>query len=60
MKQALILVEEINRKKAAIDKSDSIYLKSDYLKSITDDLRELKDYCKFKKISFEKIGKLIK
>ena len=60
MKQALILVDEINRKRKAIDETKSIYLKSDYLKSISDDIRELKTYCKYKKISFAKVGKLIK
>lgn len=59
MKQALILVDEINRKLQAFEKTKSPYLVRDYGKSIKDDLRELKTYCKYKGINFKRLTKRI-
>ena len=53
MKQALVLVDEINRKKRAMRKTKSEYLILDYAKSISSDIRELKIYCKYKRLSFK-------
>lgn len=60
MKQAMKLIENINRKKTAIKKSSSDYLKRDFEKSIRDDIEELKDYCQFKNIDFKEVEKYIK
>lgn len=59
MKQAEILVKEINRKIIAIKESKSRYLISDYLKSIESDTRELKEYCSYKGIDFKEVEKKI-
>lgn len=55
MKQARKLLEKIDRKKQALLKTDSEHLKKDYSKSIKSDLKELKDYCKFKGLDFEEL-----
>lgn len=55
MRQAKEMVREINRKKQALRKTDSEYLKRDYSKSIKSDLKELKDYCKFKGFDIEEV-----
>ena len=59
MRQALELVDEINRKKEAINKTKSTYLINDYYKSIRDDMFELRDYCKFKGIDFKEVARFI-
>lgn len=55
LKQALILVDEINRKKKAMTATKSVYLWNDYAKSISSDIKELQDYCRFKKLNFKKL-----
>jgi len=60
MKQAKLLVDEINRKKVAISNTKSTYLINDYHKSIRSDICELRDYCTFKGIDFRKVQVLIK
>lgn len=60
MKQAKILVAEINRKREAIRQTKSTYLINDYHKSIRSDMFELRDYCKFKGIDFSEVAELIK
>jgi hypothetical protein len=60
VKQAKILVAEINRKRDAIRKTESTYLINDYHKSIRSDLIELRDYCKFKGLDFSEVVGLIK
>lgn len=60
MKQALVLVNEIKRKKYAMLTSKSAYLKNDYSKSIRNDMRELKTYCKYKHLDFDELCELIK
>lgn len=60
MKQAKVLVDEINRKRAAMNNTNSIYLINDYSKSIRSDISELRDYCRFKGIEFRKVLVLIK
>lgn len=57
MKQALVLVEEIKRKKKALVKTKSEYLMLDYLKSIRSDINELRIYCKYKKLDFSELKK---
>lgn len=57
MKQALILIDEINRKKAAVKITDSEYLKRDYLKSISSDIEELKTYCEYRGYDFSELEK---
>lgn len=57
--QALIFVEEIRRKKEALKRNISKSLKADYTKSINSDLRELKEYCGYKGLNFERFEELI-
>ena len=57
MKQALILVDEINRKLKAIDKTGSSHLTVDYSKSVKNDLRELKMYCEYRDIDLKALVK---
>lgn len=59
MKQALILVKEIRRKRKAIHKTKSVYLLADYSKSISKDIQDLRLYCRLKNISFSEIAKYI-
>ena len=60
MNQALKLVAEINRKKEAMKKTKSQYLKNDYSKRIRDDMFELRDYCQFKGLNLIEIARLVK
>jgi hypothetical protein len=60
MKQALKLVDEINRKKNAILETRSSYLRNDYAKSISADISELRDYCNFKGLDFNEVVRLIR
>lgn len=55
MKQALILVDEINSKREAIRKTKSEHLFADYCKSIESDISELKEYCKYRGIDFNEL-----
>ena len=55
MKQALIFIDEINRKKSALQKTKSQYLKNDYSKSIRQDIKELKSYCEYKGLDFQEL-----
>lgn len=59
MKQALKLVDEINRKNEAIRQTRSTYLINDYYKSIRADMFELRDYCKFKGLDLNEIARFI-
>lgn len=59
MKQAKILIAEINRKKEAIGKTKSKHLITDYKKSIRSDISELKEYCKYRGIDFNEVERLI-
>ena len=59
MEQALKLVDEINRKKEAIGKTKSTYLRNNYYKSIRSDMFELRDYCKFKGLDFKAVARFI-
>lgn len=55
MNQAEILVKEINRKLTAIKQSESQYLSTDYMKSINSDIAELKEYCNYRGLDFDKL-----
>lgn len=55
MKQAQKVVEEINRMKGAIEKTNSAHLKNDYSKGIRTLTAELKEYCGYRKLDFNKI-----
>ena len=55
MKQALKVVEEINRMKAAKEKTKSAKLKNDYSKGIRNLTAELKEYCGYKKLNFNEV-----
>lgn len=57
MKQALIVIEELKRLYAACIKSESKYLKTDYGKQIKKLKKDLKEYCGYKKIDYEKLCK---
>ena len=55
MKQALKVVEEIERLKGAIEKTKSEKLKHDYSKGIRKLTAELKEYCRYKKLNFNEV-----
>lgn len=55
MKQALKFIDEINRKLTAIKQSESQYLSTDYMKSINSDIAELKEYCNYRGLDFDKL-----
>ena len=55
MKQALKVVEEIERLKGAIEKTNSAHLKNDYSKGIRKLTAELKEYCGYKKLNFNEV-----
>lgn len=57
MKQALKVVAEIERLKKAIERTKSAHLKNDYSKGIRNLTAELKEYCDYKKLNFEKVMK---
>lgn len=57
MKQALIFIDEISRKKEAIHNTKSTYLKNDYSKSIRQDMEDLKEYCEYKGLDFKELLK---
>lgn len=53
MKQAQILIDDINRMKQARAKSKSYKLKNDYAKAIKRKTRELIEYCNYKGLKFD-------
>lgn len=55
MKQALKVVDEIKRMKAAIDNTNSAYLKNDYAKGIRRLQNELREYCGYRGYCFKEI-----
>lgn len=55
MKQALIVVDEIKQLQAAINKSKSTKLKTDYNKAIKRKKTELKEYCFYKGLNYQNI-----
>lgn len=57
MKQAIIVAKEIKRLKEAINKSASEKLITDYSKKIRGLIKDLKEYCSYKKLNYEKIMK---
>ena len=57
MKQALKVVQEIERLKAAKEKTKSAKLKNDYSKGIRNLTAELKEYCYYKNLNFERVMK---
>lgn len=58
--QALIMVEKIRQKKEALKRTASKRLQNDYTKSIKSDFRELKEYCGYKGLNFERFEEFIK
>ena len=59
MKQALKFIDEINRKLTAIKKTESPFLSTDYMKSINSDIAELKEYCNYRGLDFDKLKEKI-
>lgn len=55
MKQALKVVKEIERLKWAIYKTNSEYIIRDYSKQIVKLIKELKEYCKYKKLDYKEV-----
>ena len=50
-------VAEINRLKTAIKQTKSVYLKNDYSKNLKTMTAELKEYCGYRDLDFNKIIK---
>jgi hypothetical protein len=55
MKQAIKVVEEIERLKGAIYKTNSEHLIKDYSKQTVKLIKELKTYCKYKNLNFNEV-----
>lgn len=55
MEQAMIEINDIKRMEEAIKKTDSPYLINDYQKAIARKTKELKLYCKYKGLDYEKL-----
>jgi hypothetical protein len=55
MKQALIVADEIYRMQKAMHITKSEYLKRDYAKNIKLLKKELKEYCGYKGLEYDKI-----
>lgn len=55
MKQAQKVVKEIERLKGAIYKTNSEHLIKDYSKQIIKLIKELKEYCKYKKLNYNDV-----
>lgn len=55
MKQALVVVKEIQRLYAACEKTKSQYLRNDYCKQLKVLKRDLKEYCGYKNIDYNKM-----
>ena len=55
MKQAVKVVKEIERLKWAIYKTNSEYLIKDYSKQIVKLIKELKEYCRYKKLNYTEV-----
>ena len=52
MNKAIELAKEIQRKQKAIQETKSDKLKRDYTKSVARSIRDLKYYCKVKKLNY--------
>lgn len=57
MKAAKRQVEEINRVKTAIEKTESAHLKNDYAKNINRLTAELREYCGYRGYDFRRVIK---
>lgn len=55
MKQALAVIQEIQRYYSAIGRTQSTYLKRDYLKKIGSLKRDLKEYCGYKNLNYSQL-----
>lgn len=55
MKQALVVAKEIRRMRVAIEKTKSQHLKNDYSKSIRRLTAELREYCGYRNLNFDKV-----
>lgn len=60
MKQALVVVKEIKRLYEACECTNSKYLRNDYCKKLKVLKRDLKEYCSYKKINYERLCELNK
>lgn len=60
MKQAMIVIDDINRMIDSVNKSNSKYLKNDYRKNINRLIKELRTYCIYRNINFNELKKMIK
>lgn len=56
MKQAQILIDDINRMKQARSISKSYKLRNDYTKSIKRKTKELIEYCNYKGLKFDSVN----
>ena len=60
MKQAHILIDDINRMKQARAISKSYKLKNDYTKSIKRKTKELIEYCNYKGLIFDSVNYIVR
>ena len=55
MTEAVKFAKEIMRKKDAVKRTQSKYLKADYTKSIQKDVKELRQYCDAKGLNMKEV-----
>ncbi len=55
MTEAVKFAKEIIRKKDAVKRTQSKYLKADYTKSIQKDVKELRQYCDAKGLNMKEV-----
>lgn len=55
MRQAVLVVQEIERMQKAIHKTESYRLRNDYRKGIERLKQELKDYCRYKNLNYREV-----
>ena len=55
MKQAIKFATDIIRKKNAAEKTKSRFLKKDYMKSVKESEKELREYCKYRNLDYDDI-----
>ena len=60
MKQAQILIDDINRMKQARAISKSYKLKNDYYKAIKRKTKELIEYCNYKGLEFDSVNYIVR
>ena len=60
MKQAQVLIDDINRMKKVVATTKSYKLRKDYTKAISRKTKELIDYCSYKGLEFDSVNYIVR